>query len=182
MKSELDITMSISNNGPFQIIKKEGLASYRLKLDKTWCNIHPVFHKCLLHPYRSGEFPSQQTKPLSPPEIISSVEEAEVKYIIDSKRVGNMIHYLIHWKGFPREENEWIPVKELTNAQGAIKDFHRQNPDTLQLAIIIRRHAESNDPDCSCPLCLLEIDIVMSSSLFMLITYYSVMTDTYERD
>ena len=29
---------------------------------------------------------------------------------------------------------------------------------------------------------LLEIDIVMSSSLFMLITYYSVMTDTYERD
>ena len=25
-------------------------------------------------------------------------------------------------------------------------------------------------------------DIVMSSSLFMLITYYSVMTDTYERD
>ena len=29
---------------------------------------------------------------------------------------------------------------------------------------------------------LLENDIVMSSSLFMLITYYSVMTDTYERD
>ena len=29
---------------------------------------------------------------------------------------------------------------------------------------------------------LLEIDIVMSSSLFMLITYYSVMTDTYEHD
>ena len=29
---------------------------------------------------------------------------------------------------------------------------------------------------------LLEIDIVMSSSLFVLITYYSVMTDTYERD
>ena len=29
---------------------------------------------------------------------------------------------------------------------------------------------------------LLENDIVMSSLLFMLITYYSVMTDTYERD
>ena len=27
---------------------------------------------------------------------------------------------------------------------------------------------------------MLEIDIVMSSSLFMLITYYSVMTDTNE--
>ena len=29
---------------------------------------------------------------------------------------------------------------------------------------------------------VLEIDIVMSSSLFMLITYYSVMTDTNECD
>ena len=29
---------------------------------------------------------------------------------------------------------------------------------------------------------LLEIDIVMSSSLFMFITYYSVMTDTNECD
>ena len=29
---------------------------------------------------------------------------------------------------------------------------------------------------------LLENDIVMSSSLFMIVTYYSVMTDTYERD
>ena len=29
---------------------------------------------------------------------------------------------------------------------------------------------------------VLEIDIVMSSSLFMLITYYSIMTDTYECD
>ena len=29
---------------------------------------------------------------------------------------------------------------------------------------------------------VLEIDIVMSSSLFMLITYYSVMTDTNKDD
>ena len=140
--------------GPFQIIKKEGLASYRLKLDRTWHNIHPVFHECLLHPYHSGEFPSQQIKPPPPPEIISSVEEAEVEYIIDSKHVGNTIHYLIHWKGFPRKENKWIPAKELTNAQGAIKDFHRQNSDAPRLAIVIRRHAESSDLDCSCPLCL----------------------------
>ena len=123
--------------GPFQIIKKEGLASYHLKLDKTWHNIHPVFHECLLHPYHSGEFLLQQTKPPLPPEIISGVEEAEIEYVIDSKRVRNTIHYLIHWKGFPRKENKWIPVKELTNTQGAIKNFHQQNPDAPRLAIII---------------------------------------------
>ena len=32
------------------------------------------------------------------------------------------------------------------------------------------------------PFFVLEIDIVMSSLLFMLITYYSVMTDTNEHD
>ena len=123
-------------------------------MDKSWRNIHLVFHECLLHPYHQGDFPSQQTKPPPPPEIISGVKEAEVEYVINSKCVGNTIHYLIHWKGSLREENEWIPVKELTNAQGAIKDFHRQHPDTPRLAIMIRRHAKSNDPDCSCPLCL----------------------------
>ena len=29
--------------GPFKVIKKEGLASYRLKLDKSWRQIHPVY-------------------------------------------------------------------------------------------------------------------------------------------
>ena len=91
--------------------------------------IHPVFHKCLLHPYHQGDFPSQKKAPPPPPEIISGVEEAEVEYIIDSKCVGNTIHYLIHWKGFPHEENEWIPVKELTNTQTVIRDFHHSNPD-----------------------------------------------------
>ena len=104
--------------------------SYHLKLDKLWHQIHSIFHECLLHPYHQGDFPSQKQSPSPPPEIISGIEEAEVEYVIDSKCVGNMIHYLIHWKGFPCEENEWIPVKELTNAQMAIKDFYHSNPDT----------------------------------------------------
>ena len=42
----------------FKVIKKEWLASYCLKLDKLWCQIHPIFHECLLHPYHQGDFPS----------------------------------------------------------------------------------------------------------------------------
>lgn len=40
---------------------------------------------------------------------------------------GN-VEYLIHWKGFPREENEWKKASELTNAPDAIKDFHQRHP------------------------------------------------------
>ena len=150
--------------GPFKVIKKEGLTSYRLKLDKLWCWIHPIFHECLLHPYHQGDFPSQKQSPPPPPEIVSGVEEAEVEYIINSKRVGNTIHYLIHWKGFPCKENKWIPIKELTNAQMAIKDFHYSNPDAPRLAIKIWKMSMEDAP-CLCPICLW-IPILSPSPLF----------------
>ena len=121
----------------FKVLKKEGLTSYHLKLDKSWCQIHPVFHECLLHPYHQGNFPSQKQAPPPPLEIISGVKKAEMEYIINSKHVRNTIHYLIHWKGFPREENEWIPIKELANAQTVIRDFHCSNPNAPRLTIKI---------------------------------------------
>ena len=129
--------------GPFKVVQKEGLVSYHLKLDKLWHQIHTVFHECLLHSYHQGNFPSQKQAP--------GVEEAEVEYVIDSKCVG--IHYLIHWKDFPCEENKWIPVKELANAQMAIKDFHCSNPDTPQLAIKIWKMSMEDTPYL-CPICL----------------------------
>ena len=150
--------------GPFKVIKKEGLASYHLKLDKSWHQIHPVFHKCLLHPYHRGDFPSQKHTLPPPPEIILGVEEVEVEYVINSKRVGNTIHYLIHWKRFPHEENEWIPIKELANAQTAIKEFHRSNPDAPRLAIKIQKMSMEDAP-CLCPICL-RIPLPSPSLLF----------------
>ena len=137
---------------------------YCLKLDRSWHQIHPVFHKCLLHPYHQGDFPSQKQTPPPPPEIISGVEEAEVEYVISSKHVGNTIHYLIHWKGFPHEENEWIPIKELANAQMAIKEFHCSNPDTPRLAIKIRKMSTEDAP-CLCPI-YLHIPLPSPSPLF----------------
>ena len=92
------------------------------------------------------------------------MEEAEVEYVIDSKRVGNTIHYLIHWKGFPCEENKWIPVKELANAQTAIKEFHRSNPDAPRLAIKIWK-ISTEDAPCLCPICL-RIPLPSPSPLF----------------
>ena len=89
--------------GPFKVEKKEGLASYCLKLDRKWRNIHPVFHECLLHPYRLGEYQSQQKPIPPPPEIVMDVEEHEIEQILDSRRSGNTIEYLVNWKGFPRK-------------------------------------------------------------------------------
>lgn len=50
--------------GPFKVLAKVGVTAYKLKLDRLWKGIHPVFHKCLLWPYVPSTFPSQQLPPL----------------------------------------------------------------------------------------------------------------------
>ena len=139
--------------GPFKIEKKEGLTSYHLKLDKKWHNIHLVFHKCLLHPYHPGEYKSQQKPAPPPPEIVVDIEEYKIKQILDSRQSGNTIEYLVNWKGFPREENEWIPIKDLINVTEAIKIFQQQNPSAPHLTIKLQSQ-EISDTPCTCPICL----------------------------
>ena len=64
-----------------------------------------------------------------------------------------------------------------------ISKFSKQLPQPFALSTTIRQgDALSLHGGVGYVFLLLEIDIVMSSSLFMLITYYSVMTDTNEHD
>ena len=46
--------------GPFEVLGKEGLTAYRLKLPVTWKKIHPVFNEALLTPYKPPTYPQQQ--------------------------------------------------------------------------------------------------------------------------
>jgi hypothetical protein len=39
------------------------------------------------------------------------------------------VQYLVHWKGYPREEETWEPVSNITNAKDAVRDFHRAHPN-----------------------------------------------------
>ncbi|KIJ10927.1 hypothetical protein PAXINDRAFT_24616, partial [Paxillus involutus ATCC 200175] len=38
------------------------------------------------------------------------------------------LEYLVHWRGFPREEREWKTARELDHAKDAVADFHRLHP------------------------------------------------------
>ena len=100
-----------------------------------------------------GEYESQQKPTPPPPEIVMDIEEHKIKQILDSRQSGNTIKYLISWKGFPREENEWIPTKNLVHAMEAIKNFHKQNPTAPHLAIKLRSQDIPDNP-CICPICL----------------------------
>src|SRR6266404_3060899 len=116
--------------GPFPIIKVLGLVTYQLHLPEQW-NIHLVFHVDLLTPYKEMEFHGRNfERPLT--DLINGEEEYEVEHIIDSRCFGRrrQVQYLVHWKGYPESEDQWIPWSDL-NAPELVTEFQQENPDAV---------------------------------------------------
>ena len=91
--------------------------------------MHPVFNESLLTPFRPPKFLLQQ-KPPPPPLIqVQGDLRYEVDFIQDSQLRQGKVQYLVRWKGYPREEETWEPVSNITNAKAAVNDFHRAHPN-----------------------------------------------------
>ena len=56
-------------------------------------------------------------------------EEYEVEKILDSRYRGAGVQYLVQWKGYAREHNQWEPGSNLKNAKRLVDKFHRENPE-----------------------------------------------------
>jgi hypothetical protein len=115
--------------GPFPIKRKIGESAYELALPITWRGVHPVFNESLLTPFRPPKFPSQQKPPPPPPIQVQGDLRYEVDFIRDSRLRRGKMQYLVHWKGYLREEETWEPVSNITNAKAAVNDFHRAHPN-----------------------------------------------------
>ena len=85
--------------------------------------IHPVFHISLLEP-APKEAPVQEDAEAEPDQ-----DEYEVEQILDTKKFGRIIKYLIKWKGYEHNDNTWEPIEHLQNCPEKLREFHRQNPD-----------------------------------------------------
>ncbi|KAI2646190.1 Transposon Tf2-11 polyprotein [Labeo rohita] len=53
-----------------------------------------------------------------PPEVLDQPSIYTVRKILDSRRRGGHLEYLIDWEGYGPEERSWVP-----------RDFHRDHPD-----------------------------------------------------
>jgi len=88
--------------------------------------IHNVFHMDLLLPYKETE--QYGTPYTCPPPIIDSEEEYEIESILEARRFGRKrkLQYLVHWKGYPHSNNQWVDHKDL-NAPDSLADFYLTN-------------------------------------------------------
>jgi Chromo (CHRromatin Organisation MOdifier) domain len=99
-----------------------------LKIPPTW-HVHPVFNESLLTLFQSPSFPSQQRiHPRPPALIVGQEKEYEIEEIHNSRRCQGCLEFLVHWKGYPDEDNTWEPEKHLENAPQVVKQFYNLHP------------------------------------------------------
>ena len=115
--------------GPFEVLGKEGLTAYRLRLLATWKKIHPIFNEALLTPYKPPVYPQQQLPRPAPPVIVEGDEEYEVDEILNSRMRKSKLQYLVRWKDYPTHVDwTWELESNIMHAPEVIKDFHTKNP------------------------------------------------------
>ena len=113
--------------GPFKIAKRIGLQAYKLDLPPTMRHIHDTFHVSLLDPVKTTTLNPRHPPPPPALYVKDDYEYFEIENILDSKREGRRLYYLIKWKGYPDSENSWEPPSCIS-ARGLVKEFHRRNP------------------------------------------------------
>ncbi|KAK3551028.1 hypothetical protein QTP70_011524 [Hemibagrus guttatus] len=83
--------------GPFTITQQVNPVTYRLQLPPEY-KIHPVFHVSLLKPHHPSVFPPTEpgeAEEPSPPLIMDEGSAYLVRDILDSRRHGGRLDYLV---------------------------------------------------------------------------------------
>jgi len=111
--------------GPFKVKAQHGINAFQLDLPPLLGRVHSTFHAHLLKLYVRNEalHPSQLPPP---PVLVDGSEEYEVESILAKRRMGRGVQYLTKFVGYSIEHAEWLPLRNLTNAQDAIADFENR--------------------------------------------------------
>ena len=111
--------------GPFKITNEIGTRSYHLKLPEQW-RIHSTFHSSLLSPFKETDVHGPAfLEP--PPDIINEEEEWEVETILRHRKQGKGYQYLVHFKGYPTSEDQYLSEKSLSNSKSLLNKYKRKN-------------------------------------------------------
>jgi transposase InsO family protein len=115
--------------GPFRILQAIGKQAYRLSLPRQYDRIHNVFHVSLLEPWRK---PSGTGHEFLPMPDLEDDDEYEVEEVREDRVVDNETHFLVKWKGWPSEYNQWVPQEDMGNATEAIQSYWKRKKGKIE--------------------------------------------------
>ncbi|KAK3572485.1 hypothetical protein QTP86_033914 [Hemibagrus guttatus] len=116
--------------GPFPITRQINLITYHLQLPPEY-KIHPVFHVSLLKPHHPSVLPSTEPGEAEEPPLLLIVDDGAaylVQDILDSRRRGGHLEYLVDWEGYGPEERSWVPRNDILDPS-LLDDFHARHPN-----------------------------------------------------
>ena len=107
-------------------------SAYLLKLPSSFGQTHPVFLVTLLRPYNADTITKHVQSDPPPPVVHDGVKEYEVEWILDSQVFRCRLEYLVRWKGYGIEEDQWRLAEDVKDSKRLVFEFHHKNPEAPQ--------------------------------------------------
>jgi hypothetical protein len=113
--------------GPYKIIERIGKVAYKLDLPIKF-RLHPVFHIAKLRKaLESDDFPGREQLDRPDPVLKLDGEDAwYVDRVINKRKRGNKIQYLVVGEGYPEWEATWEDSSRLKEAREAIEAYESE--------------------------------------------------------
>ena len=100
--------------GPFKVVQQINPVAFKLALPAALSRLHPVFHASLLKAYLA----SGSVQPPPPLELADGADSDvyKVESLLDKRKRGRRVEYLVKWEGYGNEHNTWEPESNIRDS------------------------------------------------------------------